>query len=82
MRHPFVFFTQATKNVGFSRNLACTHRLLRRKREIFVQNFLTFQNVIFRWQDHTLPCAELNFNIDDHKYIPHKNMMMKTYLCS
>ena len=40
-RHPFVFFTQATKNVGFLRNLTCTHIMSRCMRQIFVWNFFT-----------------------------------------
>jgi hypothetical protein len=60
-----VYFTEAIKNIGFLRNLTCTHRILRCKREIFFQIFLTFRNIIFQWQKHMLPCAELNF----HKFL-------------
>jgi hypothetical protein len=37
--------------------------MLRHKREIFVQIFSTFLNIIFQWQERMLPSAELNFRI-------------------
>jgi hypothetical protein len=57
----FVFFTQVTKNVGFSQDLMCAPKMLIRKREIFCLIFLNILKCFFRWQEHMLPCAELNF---------------------
>ena len=44
-RHPFLFFTQGTKNDGFLRNLTCTHIMSRCMRQIFVWNFFTLWNI-------------------------------------
>jgi hypothetical protein len=56
----FCLFTLAPKNVGFSQNLACTHRMLRRKREIFVHCFLYF-NMCFPVEGAYAPMSPIEF---------------------
>jgi hypothetical protein len=43
----FIFFTKATNNVGFLRNLVCAYGMLRCNRKFSDQNFLTFLKCFF-----------------------------------
>jgi hypothetical protein len=56
------FFTQATKISIFLQTWRAHIKCWAVSVRFLFEFFLTFQNVIFRWQEHMLPCDEINFH--------------------
>jgi hypothetical protein len=56
-----VYFTEAIKNIGFLRNLTCTHRILRRKREIFCSEFFNISKYYFPMAKAYAPMCRIKF---------------------
>jgi hypothetical protein len=56
----FVFLHKTQKNIGFPPNLACAHKMLICTVK-FCSNFFEVLKCLFWWQEHMLPCVELDF---------------------
>jgi hypothetical protein len=52
----FVFFAQVTKNIGFSQNQMCPHKMLIRKPENVCSILFDISKYFFRWQANAAMC--------------------------